>query len=53
MSGRIILDTNIIISLFNGDNDIYEYIKQADEIFIPSIAIGELYYGAHKSLNSL
>ena len=52
MSGRIILDTNIIISLFNGDNDIYEYIIQADEIFIPSIAIGELYYGAHKSLNS-
>ena len=53
MSGRIILDTNIIISLFNGDIEIYEYIKQADEIFIPSIAIGELYYGAHKSLNSL
>ena len=53
MSGRIILDTNIIISLFNGDIEIYEYIKQVDEIFIPSIAIGELYYGAHKSLNSL
>ena len=52
MSGRIILDTNIIISLFNGDIEVYEYIKEADEIFVPSIAIGELYYGAHKSLKS-
>ena len=53
MSGRILLDTNIIISLFEGDIEVYKYIKEAAEVFVPSIAIGELYYGAHKSSKSL
>ena len=49
MSGRIILDTNVIISLFSEDPALNEYILNADEVFIPCIAIGELYYGARKS----
>ncbi|MCL5673276.1 MAG: type II toxin-antitoxin system VapC family toxin [Deltaproteobacteria bacterium] len=49
MSGRIILDTNVIISLFSEDTALNEYILNADEVFIPCIAIGELYYGACKS----
>lgn len=49
MSGRYLLDTNIIIALFAGDTMVEENLSKAEETFIPSIAIGELYYGARKS----
>lgn len=49
MNGKFLLDTNIIISLFNDEPDIDEIIFNAEEVFVPCIAIGELYYGANKS----
>jgi tRNA(fMet)-specific endonuclease VapC len=49
MNGRYLLDTNIVIALFDGDQLIADQIDQAAEIFIPSIGIGELYYGAFNS----
>ena len=49
MSGSYLLDTNIIIGLFAGEASIIDNLQQADEIFIPSIALGELHYGARKS----
>ncbi|NEO51625.1 MAG: type II toxin-antitoxin system VapC family toxin [Okeania sp. SIO3B5] len=49
MSGKCLLDTNIIIALFADEAVIRENLAQAEEIFIPSIVIGELYYGARKS----
>jgi len=50
MPGRFLLDTNIIISLFAKDPVIHNRIVEAEEVFIPCIAIGELYYGVYKSL---
>ena len=49
MSGRYLLDTNIIIALFANDTTVKENLAKAGETFVPSIAIGELYYGARKS----
>lgn len=49
MNGRFLLDTNIIIALFAEDPKIHEHITNASEVFVPSIAIGELYFGAYKS----
>jgi tRNA(fMet)-specific endonuclease VapC len=49
MSGRYLLDTNIIIDLFNGDDAVIKKISRADEVFVPNIAIGELYYGSFGS----
>lgn len=49
MSGRYLLDTNIIIALFASEASVMQSLAQADEVFIPSIALGELYYGARKS----
>lgn len=49
MSGRYLLDTNIIIALFACEASIVSNLAQADEVFIPSIALGELHYGARKS----
>lgn len=49
MSGRYILDTNVIIALFASDKSVISLLDAADEVFIPAIALGELYYGAQKS----
>jgi tRNA(fMet)-specific endonuclease VapC len=43
------LDTNIVIALFAGEASVRENLEKADEVFVPSIAIGELCYGARKS----
>jgi len=52
MSGSILVDTNIIIAYFNQDDDIVAKIGQVDELFIPIIVAGELYFGAEKSRKS-
>jgi tRNA(fMet)-specific endonuclease VapC len=49
MTGRWLLDTNVIIALFGDETEVKEFLSAAEEVFIPSIAIGELYYGARKS----
>lgn len=49
MSGKYLLDTNIIIALFAAKASVIQHLQGTDEIFIPSVAVGELYYGAHKS----
>ena len=51
MSGRVLLDTNIIIALFSGDKGVTERLTNASDVFVPSIVLGELYYGAYKSAN--
>jgi tRNA(fMet)-specific endonuclease VapC len=48
-SGRFLLDTNVVIGLLNGDDAIREAIEAAAEVFLPVVAIGELYFGAAKS----
>ncbi len=49
MSGRCLLDTNIIIALFADEVIVKEHLAQADEVFASSIALGELCFGARKS----
>ena len=49
MAGRVLLDTNIVIALFDRETTVLQSLAQADEVFIPSIVLGELYYGAQKS----
>ncbi|MDY6877861.1 MAG: type II toxin-antitoxin system VapC family toxin [Chloroflexota bacterium] len=49
MSGKILLDTNIIIALFGQDEAVLNHLQGAAEVFVPVIAIDELYYGAYKS----
>lgn len=49
MSGRFLLDTNIVIALFADEAIVKDNLAQTSEVFIPSIVIGELCYGARKS----
>jgi tRNA(fMet)-specific endonuclease VapC len=47
---KCLLDTSIIIHAFR-DNIIAAKLDVFSEIYVPSIAVGELYYGAYKSAN--
>lgn len=49
MNGRFLLDTSVIIAFFAGDARVRSGLDEAEEVFVPSIAVGELYYGARKS----
>jgi tRNA(fMet)-specific endonuclease VapC len=49
MNGRYLLDTNILIALFANETAVTDHLREAEEVFVPSIALGELYYGACKS----
>jgi tRNA(fMet)-specific endonuclease VapC len=48
-SGRVLLDTNIVIALLEGDETVLSHLDQAAEIFIPAIVLRELVFGAAKS----
>jgi len=49
VNGRFLLDTNIIIALLNGDSAVLSNLDQASEVFMPAVALGELFLGAAKS----
>jgi len=49
MSGKYLLDTNIVIALFANDPAVVGKIGKRDEVFVPAVVIGELFYGAKKS----
>ena len=49
MNGRYLLDTNVIIDLLANEETVRTKLGEAEEAFVSSIAIGELYYGAEKS----
>jgi tRNA(fMet)-specific endonuclease VapC len=49
MSGRFLLDTNVVIALLEGEAVVKDQFAQAGEVFVSSIALGELYFGAGKS----
>ena len=49
MNGRYLLDTNVILALFAGEPSVQECLEAAAEVFVPSVSIGELCFGARKS----
>ena len=52
MNGSYSLDTNIVIALFADEIEVKESLATANEVFISSITVGELCYGAKKSARS-
>ena len=49
MSGKYMVDTNIVIAFLNGDKEIAAYMEKSDEILLSVIVLGELLYGACRS----
>jgi tRNA(fMet)-specific endonuclease VapC len=52
MNGRFLLDTNVVIDLLVDRDHLAERVAAADEVLLPVVALGELYYGARKSARS-
>ena len=49
MSGKVALDTSIVVPYLKRDPVILARYRQADEVLIPFIVIGELFFGAYNS----
>lgn len=49
MAGKLLLDTSVVIDLFAGDPAVKRVLAAAGEVFVSSIALGELFYGAERS----
>jgi tRNA(fMet)-specific endonuclease VapC len=49
MSGEYLLDTNVVIGLLADEQAVKDNTANADQVFVPSIVIGELCFGARKS----
>lgn len=49
MSGSALLDTNVVIRIFNADPQTEEWLLSYHEVYLSSVVIGELLYGAMKS----
>ena len=49
MNGEYLLDTNIVIALFNDERGVVRRLRNRPTVFLPVVAIGELYHGAFKS----
>ncbi len=49
MNGSVLLDTNILIALFAAEPAVLARLAGAREVFVPAVAIGELYFGAERS----
>ena len=52
MPGSYLPDTNILAALFNGAATVQSQIDNASEVFLCSIVLGELQFGALKSSRS-
>jgi tRNA(fMet)-specific endonuclease VapC len=53
MPGRLSLDSNIVIALFAEDEEVVRKTERCDEVFVASVVLGELYYGAQDVPNGL
>lgn len=50
MNGSYLLDSNIIIDVFRGNDQAIDRINKIEFAYIPVIAIGELYFGANNPI---
>ena len=48
MNGKL-LDTNAASAIIDEDADMQTWLRQDHEVFVPSIVIGELYFGVYNS----
>lgn len=51
MNGNVLLDTTIVVAHLRGDAALTAKLQQANALYLPLTALGELYYGAYRSKN--
>lgn len=53
MSGEIALDTSVAVRFLNGDAAIVSRVLTLPEVILPTVAVGELLFGAENSTRPL
>jgi tRNA(fMet)-specific endonuclease VapC len=48
---KLLLDTNIVIELFRGNQLVIDFLDRQEKIYLPTATLGELYLGAYRSSN--
>ena len=48
MNTRIALDTSAVLAYFQGSDAAREAMNQAEVVYLPSVSVGELFFGARK-----
>jgi tRNA(fMet)-specific endonuclease VapC len=48
-TGSVLLDTSVVIAYFRKGTKLQKQIEQFNDIYLPLVVLGELYYGAYKS----
>jgi tRNA(fMet)-specific endonuclease VapC len=51
VNGNVLLDTTIVVAHWRGDAALTTNLQQANALYLPLTALGELYYGAYRSRN--
>jgi len=51
MNGRFLLDTNIVIACLSRAPGVVDRINDADDFFLSTTVLGEMFYGAYHSSN--
>ncbi len=46
---KLLLDTNAVVALQQKNSHLLRLLENEEDIFVPAIVIGELYYGAYNS----
>jgi len=49
MAGDLLLDTNVVSKLLTRDETVLSYVRRFQGVFVPSVVIGELYFGIPRS----
>lgn len=49
MNGKFLLDANVVIAVFERERPVLDRLTLTEQLFVPSVVMGELYYGAFKS----
>jgi len=49
MNCKYLLDTNVVIRLFAGEEPVQDRFEESQDVFLSTVVLGELYYGAYKS----
>lgn len=49
VAGKLLLDTSVIIEMLSGDAAAHRTAADAEQVFVPVTALGELLFGAEKS----
>jgi len=52
MNGNVLLDTTVVVAHLRGDAALTARLQQADALYLPLTALGELCYGAYRSRNA-